>query len=265
MTWIAASSIMAGGSIVGGLLGASAAKSAANTQAASAREAIAQQKAMLDTQNAQQAPYRQAGYNALNQIGKLGSGTYGIYDENGNVIGQGTGTDYLTRQFSPEDFKANIDPSYNFRLQQGNLQTTNIANQSGGLIGGNALQGLINYGQGAASQEFGNAFSRDQSQKTRIYNTLAGIAGIGQTAQGQVSNLAQNTAGNIGQATIGAGNAMAGGQVGAANALSGGFQGAGNAYMMSNLLRPQTGMQAPSGYGTPVLPNAPSGLPYNVA
>jgi len=242
MTWIAASAIMAGGSILGGVMGANAAKSAANTQAASAREAIAQQQRMFDIQNAQQAPYREAGYSALSDISKM--------------------QPYLTKQFGQEDFQANIDPSYNFRLAQGNLATTNLANQSGGLIGGNALQGLINYGQGAASQEFGNAFSRDQSQKTRIYNTLAGIAGIGQTAQGQVSNLAQNTAGNIGQATIGAGNAMAGGQIGAANALSGGFQGAGNAYMMSNLLRPQTGMQTPAGYGTPV----PMGnIPYNVA
>jgi len=245
MTWVAASSIMAGGSIVGGLLGASAAKSAANTQAAAAREAIAQQQRMFDIQNEQQRPYREAGYSALSDIAGM--------------------KPYLTKQFGQEDFQASIDPSYNFRLQQGNLATTNLANQSGGLIGGNALQGLTNYGQGAASQEFGNAFNRFQTQRTGIYNTLAGIAGIGQTAQGQVSNLAQNTAGNIGQATIGAGNAMAGGQVGAANALSGGFQGAGNAYMMNNLLRPQTGMQAPAGYGTPVNTSAPTGIPYNVA
>lgn len=236
MTWVAASSIMAGGSVVGGLLGASAAKSAANTQAAAAREAIAQQQRMFDIQNEQQRPYREAGYSALSDISNM--------------------KPYLTKQFGQEDFQAGIDPSYNFRLAQGNLATTNLANQSGGLIGGNALQGLTNYGQGAASQEFQNAFNRFQTQRTGIYNTLAGIAGIGQTAQGQVANLAQNTAGNIGQATIGIGNAMAGGQVGAANALSGGFQGAGNAYMMSNLLRPQTGMnpamQTPAGYGTPV-------------
>jgi hypothetical protein len=242
MTWIAASVIMAGGSIVGGVMGANAAKSAANTQAAAAREAIAQQQRMFDIQNEQQKPYREAGYSALSDIAGM--------------------KPYLTKQFGQEDFQAGIDPSYNFRLAQGNLATTNLANQSGGLIGGNALQGLTNYGQGAASQEFGNAFNRFQTERGNIYNTLAGIAGIGQTAQGQVSNLAQNTAGNIGQATIGAGNAIAGGQIGAANALSGGFQGAGNAYMMNNLLRPQTGMQTPAGYGTPV----PMGnIPYNVA
>ena len=234
MTWITASSIMAGGSIVGGLIGSSAAKRAAETQANAAREAIAQQREMFNIQNEQQKPYREAGYSALSDISNM--------------------KPYLTKQFGQEDFQAGIDPSYNFRLAQGNLQTTNIANQAGGLIGGNALQGLTNYGQGAASQEYQNAFNRFQTQRGNIYNTLAGIAGIGQTAQGQTSTLAQNTAGNIGQATIGIGNAMAGGQIGASNALSAGFQGAGNAYMLNNLLRPQTASSTnysvmPTNYG----------------
>ena len=216
MSWMYVAGASAAGSIASGLIGASASKKAAETQAAATREAIAQQRAMFDIQNAQQAPYREAGYSALSDIAGM--------------------KPYLTRQFGQADFEAGIDPSYNFRLQQGNIATTNLANQAGGLVGGNALQGLTNYGQNLASTEFGNAFNRFQSQRTGIYNTLAGIAGIGQTAQGQVSNLAQNTAGNIGQATIGIGNAYAGGQVGAANALSGGIQGAGNAFMLPSLL-----------------------------
>jgi len=227
MTWTTVALIGAGGSIAGGLLGASGAQKAANTQAAAAREAIAQQQRMFDIQNEQQRPYREAGYSALSDIAGM--------------------KPYLTKQFGQEDFQAGIDPSYNFRLQQGNLATTNLANQAGGLIGGNALQGLTNYGQGAASTEFQNAFNRFQTQRGNIYNTLAGIAGIGQTAQKQTSDLAQNTAGNIGQATIGAGSALAGGQIGAANALSGGFQGAGNSYMLSNLLASKGG--APTNYG----------------
>jgi hypothetical protein len=236
----------AGGSILGGYLSGRGAQKAAETQAASAREAIAQQQRMFDIQNEQQRPYREAGYTALSDIAGM--------------------KPYLTQKFGQEQFQAGIDPSYNFRLQQGNLATTNLANRAGGLIGGNALQGLTDYGQGAASTEFQNAFNRFQGERTNIYNTLAGIAGIGQNAQKQTSDLAQNTAGNIGQATIGIGNAMAGGQVGTANAYSNAIQGAGNAYMMSSLLRPQTGMnptmQTPAGYGTPV----PAGnIPYNVA
>jgi hypothetical protein len=228
----------AAGSIASGLIGASASKKAAETQAAATREAIAQQRAMFDIQNEQQRPYREAGYSALSDIAGM--------------------KPYLTKQFGQEDFEAGIDPSYNFRFQQGNLAATNAANQSSGLVGGNALQGLVNYGQNAASTEFGKVFDRFQSQRTGIYNTLAGIAGIGQKAQGQVSDLAQNTAGNIGQATIGIGNAYAGGQIGAANALSGGIQSAGNAFMLPALLNPRGAppsmppMQAPTGYGTPV-------------
>jgi hypothetical protein len=236
----------AGGSILGGYLSGRGAQKAAETQASSAREAIAQQRQMFDIQNAQQAPYREAGYSALSDIANM--------------------KPYLTQRFGQEQFQAGIDPSYNFRFQQGNLATTNALNRAGGLVSGNALQGLTDYGQGAASTEFQNAFNRFQGERTNIYNTLAGIAGIGQNAQKQTSDLAQNTAGNIGQATIGIGNAMAGGQVGTANAYSNAIQGAGNAYMMSSLLRPQTGinptMQTPAGYGTPV----PAGnIPYNVA
>ena len=227
MTWMYAAAVGAGGSIIGGYLGGRGAQKAAETQAASAREAIAQQRAMFDIQNEQQRPYREAGYSALSDIASM--------------------KPYLTKQFGQEEFQAGIDPSYNFRLAQGNLATTNLANQAGGLIGGNALQGLTNYGQGAASQEFQNAFNRFQGQRTNIYNTLAGIAGIGQNAQNQTSQLAQNTAGNIGQATIGIGNAMAGGQIGAANAYSNAIQGAGNSYMLANMLGSKGG--APTNYG----------------
>jgi hypothetical protein len=219
--------VSAGGSILGGYLGGRGAQKAAETQAASAREAIAQQREMFNIQNEQQRPYREAGYSALSDIAGM--------------------KPYLTKQFGQEDFQAGIDPSYNFRLAQGNLATTNLRNQAGGLVSGNTLQGLTDYGQGAASTEFQNAFNRFQTQRGNIYNTLAGIAGIGQNAQKQTSDLAQNVAGNIGQATIGGGNAIAAGQVGTANAYSNAIQGVGNAYAMSKFMQPQGG--APTNYG----------------
>jgi hypothetical protein len=160
---------------------------------------------------------------------------------------------YLPHQFGQEDFQAGIDPSYNFRLQQGNLATTNLANQAGGAIGGNALQGLINYGQGAASQEFGNVFNRYQTQRSNIYNNLASIAGLGQTSLGQTGQLASNTAQGVGSAIAGAGSALGAGQVAMGNALGGGLQTYGNQQYISSLLKPNmnTGMQAPAGFGTP--------------
>jgi hypothetical protein len=74
------------------------------------------------------------------------------------------------------------------------------------------------------------------AQRQNIYNTLAGVAGIGQTAQGQVSNLAQNVAGNIGQAAIGGATAIGAGQIGAANAYAGAMGNIGNTAMMYSLL-----------------------------
>jgi hypothetical protein len=231
MTW-AATAI--GGSAVLGYLGAN---KAAKTQQEGTQAAIASQERMFNTQNEQQRPYREAGYSALSDIAKM--------------------QPYLTKQFGAEDFQAGIDPSYNWRLQQGNMATSNMANRAGGLIGGNALTGLSDYAQGAASQEFGNAFNRFQTQRGNIYNTLASIAGIGQTAQGQTSTLAQNTAANIGQAQIAGANAGAGGIVGGVNALTGGLQNYGNMQYISSLLRPQGGTQVPSGYGVNV-PTSPN-------
>jgi hypothetical protein len=235
MSWVAAAII--GSSYISG----SMAQKGAETQAGAMSQSAAYQKHMFDVQNEQQRPYREAGYSALKDISAM--------------------QPYLTKQFGQEDFQAGIDPSYNFRLQQGNLATTNLANQSGGLIGGNALQGLTNYGQNAASQEFGNAFNRFQTQRSNIYNNLASIAGLGQTSLGQTGQLAGTTSQGVGSAIAGAGSALGAGQVAMGNALGSGLQTFGNQQYLSNLLGPNRGMQAPSGYGT----NVPMPVDVNVA
>jgi len=209
MSWIAVSAVV-GGSLISGRM----AQKGAQTQADAMRESAAYQKQMFDIQNAQQRPYREAGYSALKDISAM--------------------KPYLTKQFGQKDFEAGIDPSYNFRLAQGNLATTNLANQAGGLIGGNALQGLTNYGQNLASTEFGNAFNRFQTQRANIYNNLASIAGMGQTSLGQTGQLSSNTAANVGSAISGAGSALGAGQVAMGNALGGGLQTFGNQQYVSN-------------------------------
>ena len=67
--------MMAGAQAVGGLLSAGAASDAASAQVAAAQRAQDTQKAMFDTVNGQQAPYRQAGYNALNALTQGFGGT----------------------------------------------------------------------------------------------------------------------------------------------------------------------------------------------
>ena len=115
MTWVAAA-------VVGSsLIGANTAQNAANTQASAAQYAANVQQNMFNTQNAQLAPNRAAGYNALNQLGALGSGTYGMYDANGNPTGTGTGSGYLTHQFNATDLQNGLAPNYDFMLQQGQM------------------------------------------------------------------------------------------------------------------------------------------------
>lgn len=243
--------ISAGASLLGGAMGASSASKAARTQADAARYAADQQRAMFDIVNAQQAAGRGAGYQAFGQIRSMLPGQYTTYDETGKPTGTAMGSDYLTRQFTPQDFMQNMDPGYQFRLQQGLSQAQNQANQTGGLIGGNAMRGLQDYAQGLASTEYGNAFNRFQAQRSNIYNTLASIAGLGQASQGQANQLAQNYMNAQTGLTTGGAAATAAGQIGAANALSGGLQGAGSSYalykMMQNPLQPR---QLPT-YGPP--------------
>ena len=103
-------------------------------------------------------------------MGQLGSGTYQQYDANGNVIGTGQGSGYLTRQFGDQDLNSNLAPNYNFQLQQGQGATNALNNVSGG--GGNAAQGLEQFTQNFAGNAYQNAFTNFNNQRTNIYNTL---------------------------------------------------------------------------------------------
>jgi len=231
--------------VTGGVIGANSAKEAAQIQADAALKAAQMQQDMFNTVNAQGAPYRGAGYNALNLIGSMLPGQYNKYDASGKLIGTDTGSGYLTQQYGSEQFAKDIDPGYAFRLQQGQMANQRASNLAGGLIGGNALQGLQDYTQGMASQEYGNAFNRFQTQRGNIYNTLAGIAGIGQTAQGQANTLAQNTATAQGQLGIGSAAAQAAGKMGQAAGYGGALTGAANNYLLSQLLSQNQGVARP--------------------
>jgi hypothetical protein len=210
------------------VIGAYGASSAADKQAEAARAGQDQQLAMFNTQNAQNAPFRGAGYNALNTIGSMMPGEYQQYDAQGNPTSLGTGSGYLTREFTNQDLNANLAPNYAFNLEQGQGAVRNLANSSGGLIGGNAIRGIQDYTQNFAGNAYQNAFANFQGQRSNIYNTLAGISGLGQTANQTTANLSGNTANAISSLGVGAANAGAAGTVGVANAFSGGLNTLGN-------------------------------------
>ncbi len=70
------------------------------------------------------------------------------------------------------------DPSYNWRFDEGQRAVENSAAAKGGQLSGNALRAIADYGQGAASQEYGNEFNRWLQR-----------LGIGMTGANNMSNL----------------------------------------------------------------------------
>lgn len=206
----------AGAGLIGSSMQAGAAERAGEMQAGASKYAADIQKQMFDIQNLQQEPYRKAGYGALTRIGELLPG--------------------LTAPISREEIMGL--PGYQFGIEQGTGAARQMFNAMGG--GSNVDRAAQKF---AIDYTVNQAMPQVLAQRQNIYNTLAGIAGIGQVAQGQTTNLAQNVAGNIGQAAIGGASAIGAGQIGAANAYAGALGNIGNTPLMYSLLNraPQVG------------------------
>lgn len=191
------------------LLGGSASRSAASTQADAASRASDAQLQMFREQAALQEPFRQAGVRALPQLEAQRNMMPGAFTGQVN-LGQ--------------------DPGYAFRLSEGQKALDRSAAARGGLISGGALKAAQRFGQDLGSQEYQNAYNRaltgynaEVAREATGYNRLAALAGIGQTATGQIGAAGQNAATNMGNLMTSGAAASAAGQVGAANALTGGL------------------------------------------
>ena len=109
-------------------------------------------------------------------------------------------------------------PGYQFRRQQGMDAVQGSFAARGMRDSGAVRRALMEYGQGLASDEYGN-----------FYNRLAAMSGTGQTATSQLSQLGAMNANNQAQGLIGAGQARASGYVGQTNALGQALGGVANA------------------------------------
>jgi hypothetical protein len=208
-------------SLASGLLGSSAARSAASQQSdaannasasslAATRETNAMQKDMYDQNAKRQEPWVGAGTSALNQLG-------GMMAPGGQ----------LTQTFKPSDLTT--DPSYQWRLNQG-TQNLNASAAARGMLGsGQNLKDITDYGQGAASQEYGAAFDRYNTNQNNLFNRLSSLSSIGQNAAAGVGNQGAQVANSMSQNTMSGVNssnnyltsgaaAGAAGTVGSANA-----------------------------------------------
>ena len=185
-------------------------------------------------------PFRQGGLTGQNMLlaqlqGPYGSAKFGgvpgynpasAMQNFGGVAGYDPAS--AMRNFGASDFQA--DPGYAFRLSEGMKALDRTAASRGGLLSGATLKGAQRFGSDLASQEYGNAYNRFQTNRsaqsqeyqnafnryqaqraaqeqaygnefnrfqTERINTLAplqSLAGVGQSASQQAAQAAQNFA-----------------------------------------------------------------------
>lgn len=245
----AAGAISAGGSILSGLIGGSAASKAAEQQAAAGRaasnlagdagaQAQSFQQQQLNRENTNEQPFVGAGQQAVGNLSKLLAP--------GGSLTQGYGSFN-----APTGVTEQNDPGYQFRLQQGQNALQNSAAARGGLLSTGTAKNLNDYAQGAASQEYGNVYNRAlgtyqtnqnnfNQNNSNLYSRLFGVSQLGQGAASSLNSAQQagtnNLTGNLlgtaqiqGNDLMGVGNAQAAGTIGQANALGGALSGGANA------------------------------------
>ena len=271
--------IPAGASLLGGYLsssgqqkaaetGATSSREAALIQAAAAEQALRLQKQLADEQVLRNAPTVQAGDTARNRMldliglsGRTGAAGYGSANQPFSMAGFDPNS--LMRNFGAADFQT--DPGYNFRLSEGLKAIDRQAAARGGLISGAGLKAAGRFGGDLASQEYGNAFNRFQTNRasqaglytdalnrertrqmdeygrlsdftTRGANAAAGT-GSSQAAYGtNAANLMSQGAQAMGQGVIGAGQATAAGQMGAGNTYNNAINAALTGYQNNQMM-----------------------------
>lgn len=189
-----ASSIIGGALALGGaVIGSSGAKSAANAQAQSNAEGIAEQRRQYDLTRADMAPWRTAGASAIGQLAGMLQPGY----------------DHTT------------SPGYQFRFGEGQRAVESGAASKGLLMSGGTLKDLTRYGQGVAAQDFGDQFNR-----------VASVASGGQQANTSLGQLGAQSAGNISSLLQNTGQARASGYINSTNAITSGIAGLGSIFKL---------------------------------
>jgi hypothetical protein len=179
MPWGAA---IIGGAMVGGaLISSDAASSAADSQAEGTAKGLAENARQFDITQANQAPYLAAGKTALSTLAA----------ENDVA-------------FDPS--KVQMDPGYQFGLQQGRQAIDRQAAAGGGRISGAALKAAAQFGTDYATTGYSAAYSRANQARTDRLNRLAALAGVGQTATQNIGALGAQTAGANSALMVAAGN-----------------------------------------------------------
>lgn len=195
---IAAAGIGVAGSVVAGNKAAKATNKAAASAAQVQREGLEQQERLS-------APYRAAGETALKQYQSL--------------LGLTPSTT------SPTDI-IKATPGYDFRFQEGQKVVQNAASATGSGLGGNTLRALVDYGQGRATDAYGDYADR-----------LESLSSLGQAAAAGQAAATGNTASNLSNIETNRGESLANIGIGTVGGVTGALSGAFNDYTTMNTLR----------------------------
>ena len=159
-------------------------RDALDAQERAAKQAADAQTYMYDQSRADQQPWRETGGRALSQL------------ESG-------------------DFAKNLqmDPGYQFRLEEGQKALRNAAGARGGRQGGATMKALTRYNQDYASGEYGKAYDRQ-------YGRLSQLAGFGGQATSQGSQQSMQQGQSLANIYSNLGNAQGSAQIAQGNRMS---------------------------------------------
>lgn len=121
----------------------------------------------------------------------------------------------LMEEFSLDKFQA--DPGYQFRLDEQNKAIERAAAARGQYFDPSTVKALTEYGGNLADQTYGDAYNRYNNDQNNIFNRLAAMAGIGQTATGQMISSGQGYADQAGTIYGNMGNTITSANVAKAN------------------------------------------------
>lgn len=153
-------------------------------------------KSQYNTNTANLAPFLQYGTSGVNRLSDL----LGL---SGNTTAQGYGT---LGTIDPNAYMN--DAGYQFRLAEGNKAIERAASAGGALYSPATTKALMQYGQGLASEEYGNAFNRALQSNQTLYNMLSGATGTGFDAVGTQSDFGNVYAGGTNSNNLALQNAI---------------------------------------------------------
>jgi hypothetical protein len=231
--------LQTGAGLIGGLIQNAGQRQAASMQSDAAQRAIDLQAQINQQQMALNAPFYSAGVTGQNRLmDLLGLGT------------NKTAADYgkYAKDFSMADYQA--DPGYAFRLSEGMKALSHKAGSRGGLVSGTTMKGMQDYIQGSASQEYGNAFNRYQTNRANQLQPLANLQNVGVSAANQQSATLGNYGTNVGNLLGQQGQAQAAGALSSGQLMNKSIGSGISAYQDNELLNALRRLN-PSTYGNP--------------